>query len=260
MMLITQPRVGTIGTLHSEVLALHFAAKELGWEVYPTETSWRLPDDLIASGKQGIPYGSQTFCEVIAQQMGWTLEQNSFDWLAKIPKEYTKRQIDFMTLGEAKLLKEKKFIKPADDKVFPAKVYDPGELIVSDVVSLDTPTLVSDVVQWDLEYRCFSDGHRVYTWSNYIYHDHVADPKYWNTVDLNEEHFPHEFVNMMLGDLNCTGPSPLIKTVGCTIDVGRIPGKGLAIIETNPAWAAGIYGCDPLRMLKVIQKAVSYGR
>lgn len=256
MILITQPRVGTIGTLHSEVLALHFAAKELGWEVYPTETSWRLPDELISSGKQGIPYGSQTFCEVISQQMGWTLHQNSFDWLAKLPKEYTKRQVDFMTLGEAKLLKETKFIKPADDKVFPAKVYAPGELIVSDVVPLDTPTLVSEVVQWDLEYRCFCTEANVKTWSNYIFFDHVADPRFWNMVPLEEENFPHRFVDNLLYDLWYDGP----KTVASVIDVGRIPGKGLAIIETNPAWASGIYGCDPLKMLEVIKESVSYGR
>lgn len=258
MMLITQPRVGTIGTLHSEVLALHFAAKELGWEVYPTETSWRLPDDLIASGKQGIPYGSQTFCEVIAQQMGWTLEQNSFDWLAKIPKEYTKRQVDFMTLGEAKLLKETKFIKPADDKVFPAKVYSPGELIVSEVVPLDTPTLVSDVVQWDLEYRCFCTPYEVLTWSNYIFHDNVANPKYWSVIDSNDEMMPSDFVQGLLYDMSEDEDG--VETFASVIDVGRIPGKGLAIIETNPAWASGIYGCDPMRMLKVIQGAVSYGR
>jgi hypothetical protein len=252
MILITQPRVGTIGTLHSEVLALHFAAKELGWEVYSTETSWRLPDELIASGKQGVPYGSQTFCEVIAQQMGWTLHQNSFDWLAKLPIEYTKRKVDFMTLGEAKLLQETKFIKPADDKVFMAKVYAPGELIVSDVVPNDTPTLVSDVVRWDLEYRCFVENNRVLTWSNYIFHEHVADPKYWNVIDSNDEALPYEFVQDLLFDLED------VETVASVIDVGRIPGKGLAIIETNPAWASGIYGCDPMRMLKVIKSAVSY--
>lgn len=255
MILITQPRVGTVGTLHSEVLAFHFAAKELGWEVYSTENSWRLPEELIVSGKHGVPYGSQLFCETIAQQMDWTLHQNSFDWLARLPKEYTKRQVDFMTLGEAKQLKDTKFIKPADDKVFPAKIYSPGELNPPEVVSLDTPTLVSEVVHFDLEYRMCATPSRVYTWSNYIFHENVADPRYWSVIDANER-MPDEFVQDLLYDLLDTD----IVTVPSVIDVGRIPGKGLAVVETNPIWASGVYGCDPMRMLKVMAQAVSYGR
>ena len=30
-----------------------------------------------------------------------------------------------------------------------------------------------------------------------------------------------------------------------TLDVGRIASRGWAVIETNPAWASGLYGCDP---------------
>src|SRR5579885_3609885 len=148
MLLITQPRVGTS---HNEILALQIAARDKGWDVLPAPSGWRLDEELTKSGVQGVPYGSQTFCEVIAQQMGWTLKANPLDWLAKIHPSYLKRKVEFMTLDEAKKLKETKFIKPADDKVFPAKVYAPGELVTHEVISGDTPTLVSDVVQFDLE-------------------------------------------------------------------------------------------------------------
>lgn len=67
MILITQPRVGTA---HNEILALQIAAKELGWDVLSAPSGWRLDEDLAKSGIKGVPYGSQTFCEVIAQQMG----------------------------------------------------------------------------------------------------------------------------------------------------------------------------------------------
>jgi hypothetical protein len=40
------------------------------------------------------------------------------------------------------------------------------------------------------------------------------------------------------------------------IDVGVIPGKGWAVIETNQAWASGLYGCDPLKALKVMEQSV----
>lgn len=248
MILITQPRVGTS---HNEILALQMAAREIGWEVLSAPCGWRLDDDLINSGIKGVPYGSQTFCEVIAQQMNWTLKANSFDWLARVPKQFLKRNVEFMTLGEAKKLAETRFIKPADDKVFEAKVYSPGTLVTHDVVTDDTPTLVSDVVQFDLEYRCFVLHGYVMTWSNYVCYENLADPKYWDMVPIMrgkkkfDRLMPYDFVQELCRSNIVTEPS--------VVDVGRIPGKGWSIIETNQAWASGLYGCDPMQALKVME-------
>lgn len=251
MMLITQPRVGTS---HNEILALQIAAREKGWEVISAPSGWRLDEELTKSGKRGVPYGSQTFCEVIAQQMGWTLKQNSFDWLAKIHKYFLKRKVEFMTLGEAKKITERKFIKPADDKCFEAKVYEAGTFKAPEVVPDDYPVLVSDPVEFDLEYRTFVDGERVRTWSNYVMYEHIADPKYWHMVPMDEERYPQDFVDDLLHELDFHDWG--VKTVPSVIDVGRIKGKGWAIIETNQCWASGLYGCDPGQVLKVLEKSV----
>lgn len=251
--LITQPRVGTS---HNEILALQIAARELGWDVLSAPGGWRLTEELINSGLQGVPYGSQTFCEVIAQQMNWSLKANSFDWLSKVHPYYLKRKVEFMTLGEAKKIQESKFIKPADDKVFEAKVYAPGTLVTHDSIPNDTPTLVSDIVEFDLEYRCFVDK-RVRTWSNYVFYEHLADPKFWDMVPLGEDRYPHDFVDDLLHDLEYHdwGQGVGETTVPSVIDVGRIKGKGWAIIETNQAWASGLYGCDPLKALQVMEQS-----
>lgn len=250
MILITQPRAGVSA---NEILALQFAAREMGWEVLSAPPGWRLDEELTKSGKKGVPYGSQTFCEVIAMQMAWTLKQNSFDWLSKVHPYYLKRKVEFMSLSEAKKFQETKFIKPADDKVFPAKVYASGELITNESVPLDTPTLVSDVVEFDLEYRTFTDGEKVLTWSNYICYDNLADPKYWDMVPYSDGRLPHDWVNDVLHDIRFHDRG--IVTVPSVIDVGRVKGKGWAIIETNQAWASGIYGCDPVKVLKVLEKS-----
>ena len=105
MLLITQPRVGRS---HNEIIALQYAARSLGWEVFPSPGSWRMPEDLLNKGIEGVPYGSQLFCEAIAQQMNWKLKANSFDWLTKVSKKYLKRNVDFMTLAEAKKINERK--------------------------------------------------------------------------------------------------------------------------------------------------------
>lgn len=216
-------------------------------------SGWRLDESLTKSGIKGVPYGSQTFCEVIAQQMGWTLKQNSFDWLSKVHPHYLKRKVDFMTLGDAKKITERKFIKPADDKCFDAKVYEPGTFIPPGVIDDSYPVLVSDPVKFDMEYRCFVDD-KVRTWSNYIMFNHIADPDYWKMVPLSEPQLPADVINSFLFDSVVHNWG--ITTVPSVIDVGRIRGKGWAIIETNQAWASGLYGCDPLAALQVMEKSV----
>lgn len=249
MILITQPRVGTS---HNEILALQVAARESGWEVLSAPSGWRLDEELTKSGAKGVPYGSQTFCEVIAQQMGWTLKANPFDWLAKVHPYFLKRKVDFMTMKEARKITERKFIKPADDKCFDAKVYEPGEFKPHELIEDNYPVLVSEPVQFDLEYRCFVDK-RVRTWSNYIMYDNIADPRYWDMIPMDEEREPYEFVNDLLYEIEYHDFG--ISVVPSVIDVGRIKGKGWAIIETNQAWASGIYGCKPMSVLKVLEQS-----
>ncbi len=248
MILITQPRAGHS---HNEILALQFAARQFDWDVLSAPGGWRMEEELINSKVKGVPYGSQTFCEVIAQQMGWSLKANPFDWLSKVPQKYLKRQVDFMTLGEAKKLTQTKFIKPADDKVFQASVYTPGTLVTHEAIPDDTPSLVSDVVEFDLEYRCFVDneGH-IATWSNYVCYDHIAEPRYYDMVPMSGQ-TPMDFLNDYLDEVCLAGNGP----VPSVIDVGRIKGKGWAIIETNQAWASGLYGCEPMDALRVMKEA-----
>lgn len=244
MMLITQAKVGT---LHNEVLAMQAAAHEAGWEVVGAPSGWRLPEHVVSSEAKGVPYGTQTFCEVIAQQMNWTLRQNSFDWLAKVPKSFLKRQVDFMTLKEAKQLTQVRFIKPADDKVFEAKVYQPGEFQPHELIPQDTPVLVSEPVQFDVEYRTFMNGFSVKTWSNYLFYGEINDPRFHHMVNMNHQH-PVDFVNELM-------LKSAIPCEPCVIDVGLIRGRGMAVIECNQAWASGLYGCDPGSALSVLEVA-----
>src|SRR5262249_54416436 len=39
------------------------------------------------------------------------------------------------------------------------------------------------------------------------------------------------------------------------VDIGRIAGRGWAIIEANAAWGSGLYGCDPEHVLDVLSRA-----
>jgi|SRR6185436_5320191 len=246
MLFITQPRVGIS---HNEILALQISAREYGWDVIPADSSWRLDEELIAKKQLGVPYGSQMFCEIIAQQMNWKLHQNAFDWLARLPKHYLKRQVDFMSLKEAKNLHVKKFIKPADDKCFDAKVYEVGTFKPSDLISEDYPVLVSEIVKWDLEYRCFVKNGIVYTWSNYLFFGEVNERKYKYMIP-GDDIRPDQFVLNLLNEIG--------ETPNCVIDIGIIHNKGWAVIETNPIWASGIYGCDPYKIIEAMDGSTSF--
>jgi hypothetical protein len=185
--------------------------------------------------------------------MGWKLKGNSFDWLAKVPQTYTKRQVDFMTLGEAKKITERKFIKPADDKCFDAKVYEPGTFKPNETIADDYPVLVSEVVQWDMEYRAFVGTGGPYlqvkTWSNYLFHGQINEPKLHQMLPGNLR----TLADWLDGALwKCRMH---LGTVPSVIDVGVIPGQGWAIIETNQAWASGLYGCDAFEALTVMEEA-----
>jgi hypothetical protein len=39
------------------------------------------------------------------------------------------------------------------------------------------------------------------------------------------------------------------------IDIGKIVGRGWAVVEANPAWGSGIYGNDPDEVLNVLAKS-----
>ena len=244
MLLITQPRVGRS---HNEIIALQMAAGSLGWEIFPSPGSWRMPDELLGKKIPGVPYGSQLFCEVISQQMGWKLKANPFDWLTKIPKKYLKRQVDFMTLAEAKKIGVRKFIKPADDKCFDAKVYEPGEFQPAKEIEDNYPTLVSDIVEFTHEYRCFVRDRKVVTaGSCYIWESHIAEPREFENLVPNLE-YPEDFLNDVLFSTECENS---------VVDIGLIDGKDWAVIETNPCWASGLYGSDPVEALLTMEKAV----
>jgi hypothetical protein len=226
------------GASYNEALALQMAAHGFGWDVIIADNTWCLSNDIIFSKDIGIPYGSQLFCQVIANQMNWKLKMNPFDWLSKVPYKYLHRQVDFMSIKDATNLDKCKFIKPADDKCFDVGIHEAGTFTYNESLPDDTPVLVSDVVQFLSEFRCFvNEKGIVQAQCCYSFKKELNNPKNHYSI---EPEFGYgsatDFVNKLLLD------HPVIT--GSVIDVGILEGKGYAVIESNPVWASGIYGCD----------------
>jgi|SRR5271165_1166990 len=246
MLLITTPNI------KPEIRSLINTAQALGWSVY--SDSWRVPDHIKGKGHIGAVYGEWLFCETIAEQMNWKLIRNPLNWLAMLPEEYVNRKILFSNLEYARTLTTEKFIKPADDKVFQSKVYGSGRELPTSLDG-DTPVLISDVMRFTSEYRCIVKNRQVISCSCYWMHTKQMQaskqsPEFNLPKNYDNNHNDVvSFTNKILKDdrVQCVD--------SCVINLGRYDKDKYAIIEENPIYAAGMYGCDPVAILDGLKSA-----
>lgn len=109
--------------------------------------------------------------------------------------------------------------------------------------------LVAEPVEWEDEFRCFLLDGKVRTVSPYLRSGQLAelDDFLANSDELAAAASFAEFVS---ADSDVRLPNAI------ALDVGKIRGRGWAVVEANGAWGAGIYGCDAEHVLDVIQRAV----
>ena len=137
-------------------------------------------------------------------------------------------------------------MKPPNDKSFPAGVYL-GSKLPSDY-PYEMPVLVSEIVTWEKEFRCFILDRELRTYSLYSrYGARQRDAEFASTREEDEQ--VQAFLSSLLADVRVDLPKATV------VDVGFIQGKGWACVEQNAAWGAGIYGCCPSAVLEVIKHA-----
>ena len=240
--LILPPRYST------DSIALYGAAVESGWQVERLRT-WRPPAHL--RGKDLALYGEPLFGAVVAQELSLALLEPPFGWLADLPRPYLLRDVSFTTLGEARGYPRRAFIKPADDKCFPAKVYGGGaDLEASDLLPENTPVLISEPVSWEVEFRFFVLEGQLVTSSPYSRGGNLirAEDGSWGAADTEVKQ-AHALCRALVEEMAGLIPPSVV------IDVGEISGRGWAVVEANASWASGIYGCDPGQVLRAIARA-----
>ena len=230
--------------------ALEGATIRAGWRVFRPD-GWRIPTD-FADAEGLALYGEALFVRVIADQVGVTLLEASHDWLAQLPKSYTKRSVIATTLGAAHQLELPAFIKPAGDKAFESKVFvsAPELAAITHDLSGQIDILVSEPVNWEAEFRSFVLDDSVVTVSPYMLNGELAktDDGVWqHDPSLEEE--AQSFAAQMLAASEVPFPPAFV------LDLGIISSQGWAVLEANPAWGSGIYGCDPDHAFQVIRRA-----
>jgi hypothetical protein len=231
----------------SELEDLSQAATALGWSVFQLR-NWRIKP--IHNETTIAVYGEHLFVEAIAQQLGLSLLEPPVDWLPQLPVEYRLREV---RLSELKLLEESwfpAFIKPADDKCFSAQVFDTqNDFPSTDLLPPTTPILISEPVIWEVEFRCFIREKQCATLSVYKrYGESVQTTENLWLAGEGEISEANSFIKSLLIDVRVSIPPSVV------IDIGRIQGRGWSVIEANPSWASGIYGCNPYEVLYTIAR------
>jgi hypothetical protein len=220
-----------------------------GWDVYRLRT-WRVPEEIKDTwhAETGLAiYGEPLFCAGVAEQFDRVLLEPPFEWLSRVPEDYLKRSVQFTTLKDARVLPGRSFIKPADDKCFPARVYG-SALDFQDQVALlpdSTPVLISELVTFEVETRNFVMAGAVRTSSCYARLDDGKNVK-WISKEVEMKSM-QRFMMDLLRHPEVESSQPIV------IDVGWIRGRGWAVIEANPMFGSGIYDCDPKVVLDLLQ-------
>jgi hypothetical protein len=228
----------------ADAQALWRAAGQLGWGVERL-TSWRVAEHLRAVSDP-VLYLEGLLGPTLAEQFGLRLLEPAADWLPRLPEELRKRQVSLMPLRAARQLSGPAFIKPPNDKSFPARVYTGAEL--PEGYDEETPVLVAEIVRWEAEFRCFVLDRRPRTISVYM-RDGELQRESGFAASESELATAESVVCAVCADQRVDLPYATV------VDVGIIAGRGWAVVEQNAAWGSGIYGCDPVAVLEVLRHA-----
>ncbi|MEV4614597.1 ATP-grasp domain-containing protein [Kitasatospora sp. NPDC049258] len=237
-LLLLAPRINDTG------LQLLTAARRRGLRAH-TATRWAVPEELSGLRPAHL-YGGPLFADVVGRELGIAALEDPADWLPGLPYELTGRRIECSTLAEARRLRRPAFVKPPNDKLFPARIYPDGTgLPGPDALEDDFRVLVSDIVAFDREYRLFVLDGEVRTASRYLVGGRL------DVAPLEEDPYRAGVLAFTAEVLACGGlPSAV------AVDVGLLAGgRGWAVVEANSAWASGGYACDPDRVLDVVLRA-----
>lgn len=222
------------------------AAIAANWSVERLH-GWKVPEWLAE--RDVVVYGEGWFANLVAESLDLALLQTPFRWLADLPAEILKRDVCFATLGEARHLTKPAFIKPAEGKWFEADVYESGAALnLEENLPDSAPVLIAEPIAWELEFRCFVLEGEVLTLSPYFRFGELVknDDDEW-LAEPDEIAEAKAFCEQFLQKIDV--PPAVV------LDVGIIQNKGWAVVEANPAWASGIYGCDPAKVLAVLRRA-----
>ncbi|WP_197523452.1 ATP-grasp domain-containing protein [Actinokineospora pegani] len=190
-------------------------------------------------------YGGPLFADHAGAGLGVALLEPPDTWLVDLPRRFTGREVRLVPLDRAHALDRPAFVKPPSSKDFPAAVYPDGTALAATTADLppDTPVLVSEIVDFAVEFRLYLLDGEVHTGSQYAALGR-ADQRPLDDPRVRG------FVEDLVDDAGATLPSAVV------VDVGLAgPDRAPAVVEANMAWFANPYASDIDRALDVVLRA-----
>lgn len=220
------------------------AARDAGWGTLAVDGA-EFPDDVADPAL----YVTTELALTAASSLDLALLEPPLDLLARLPERFVRRQVEYATFGDLDRLAGRTFVKPADplDKWFDAGVYsDVRDIRTKGRHEPDSPVLLSEVVEWSVEYRYFVLEGRAVAGAPYIAYGRLA----WS---FNQKpHLPA--AGLPLVERVCAEAAGELPPA-FVIDVGRIDDRGWAVVEFNPVWPAGLLAADPNAVLPALLRA-----
>lgn len=195
-----------------------------------------------------VIYVESLLAPEVARRCGVRLIGPADKWLPSLPAEYRLREVWLTTLGEVGTERLPLFLKPPNDKLFPAKVYESVDTLIAEY-GAETAILAATPVRWEVEFRAFCLDGQVRTISPYLRNGELSKLDGY-TASEEELAEAGDLVGRVLQDPGIITPGAVV------VDVGKVAGKGWAVVEANAAWGSGIYGCDPDEVLSVVEQTV----
>ncbi len=228
--------------------ALYSAASKKGIPVQRVNFT-----DSVSGTQNPIIYLDTNMADYFLTQLNIELLSPPLNWLTTLPYRYTHRLTKELTWKESKTHPEKGFYKPADWKWFKAGVFEKGSDIGFTWGICNEPedkemVIFSEIVDFEVEYRFFVSKRVPQTGSLYAIDGQSArTDKGWPI--RNEELLEATaFISELCSDPEVSMVDALV------IDVGRFRDTNTwAVVEANPAWASGLYGCDADKVLQVLR-------
>lgn len=209
-------------------------------------TAWRVPTGAAAlSAWNGRPL------PLAVAPSSWLTERS--------PEILGGRRLAAVTAGDVvagRVPFEVRAVKPAVLKVrgLPAQrvadTADARRVVTKAGLPAGFSLLVADSwLDCESEYRTFCAGRRVLTASPYRIEDEG-----WSAELFLHRASWHEQAAQFANDLLASLPDNDVPPA-CVLDIARLTDGGFALLETNTAWAAGLYGCDPHAVLAAVLAA-----
>lgn len=225
------------------------AATQASWNVERLE-DWIIPEE--KSIDDPVLYGKPPFAETIAPKLNLTLKAPALNILYSIPRHFLKREVQPSTLGEARQIKGKWHIRPAAKNVFPMGIfYDGRGLPGAKELGDRTPVLISEILEWEWQYRFFIGGGEVLTYSPIAkgrLAAHDGDGNWY--FDKQRDRIVGDRAMALIEEASHHLPS------ACVVDFGLFDGKW-AVSEISSPCDAEIYGCTADRVLPALRAVCS---